>query len=1440
MNDKKQAEEPKNHRKRIIAGLLASPVLMVVFLAAWFLFLQDYLSSGSTISSVSEPISPELKQQGLLVHFTQPGIQSPDTRTSRLASLFVDADEPPTPFLEPGPFEAEWEGILHVTEEDDYQFYIEGNGRTQFRLGGKNILEAEGSAESEPVRLPEGYYELQLYYQSPEAGPAQIRLLWSGSLFIPEPLPPGALSHNGTEEALTRSNQLRRGRELVTRYSCLKCHEPEDPAFFAGNGMPELERDAPDLTEVASRLRTGWIQQWMKSPHALRPSATMPGMDFTPQQAADITAWLATLGEAPDATGTPSQESPGLITTGERLYTSMGCIACHTLDANQDDHKLLSLAGISDKWYPSALAEFLIKPSRHYRWTQMPDFRLDEDEAAAITAFLISATDSEKIPEAISGDIGRGESLVQIHGCASCHSMPAENLLEAPSLETILADDWQLGWLGREGGSGDHPSYPALSQNDREALKVFAATGFESLKRYSPIEFATRQVVELDCRACHVIDGRADRWSQLTEEDTPAEDPEDATLRERPPLTWAGEKLQPEWLESLLAGTLEFETRPWLDARMPAIGAKPDLLARGMIESHGFDGINFRHIRPDPEMIAIGRRLSTDIGGGFGCNFCHGGREDLDMYLFGDRLRPEYFYWKMWTPSRVDSLSAMPQFGSLRDGRTRLRDTAEGIAEVQFEAIWHFFVENRLSERDPDAESVVTRWDELYRKMDTGPFFSRAMEVPEGNREPKGLAIRVGDGQQATVHFDQDLLRMSAGWTGEFLNFRSNHDWGTRNSTPPAAGGDVKFLNPPVTGWSTAGNPLSFTDIREEPYGPIPEENGRYEGIYLHGSRVVVSYTVSGTPVLESPWYVENSRTGGFLRDLQIGSHNQPLAVLLFDSEDEVVNIQRQGSLQTARAGQNGNITVAALSGENTAELIVTEEGHVALQFEPHDEDQTVRVLIWNGAAADETSFLELAAANETPDDVQSLTGPGPARWGEPLVTRGEPGENGTAYVADKITAPVENPYDALMHFTGIDFMEDGRAVLSTIHGDVWLVDGLDDSLEQISWQRFATGLNMPFGVKVVDGNIYVSNEDELTLLHDRNGSGEADYYENFHNLITPGAGGWNQAFGLETDSEGNFYFVRGRGNRLSDYRNGVIRVSADGSGMDLIASGFRQPFGMGISPEGLVTVSQQEGTWVPQTPVHMIDPENRKGSFYGYQPAQFRTEDPYPRELGYEPPILWLPRNIDNSGGGQVWVDSDNWGLPRGQMLHLSYGRGTFNKIMYETVDGDRQGAVVPLGRVGARPRVGRFHPEDGHLYVAGLSPEGFERIRYTGETLYLPESVHAHENGLRIRFTQALDPEAAGDVSNFNVHRWNYRWNREYGSEYYSVENPDLMGEDEVNVTSASVSDDGMEIFLEIPGMVPVMQMRISYDLRASDGTPMQQEMYNSVHALNPRFDP
>ena len=49
-----------------------------------------------------------------------------------------------------------------------------------------------------------------------------------------------------------------------------------------------------------------------------------------------------------------------------------------------------------------------------------------------------------------------------------------------------------------------------------------------------------------------------------------------------------------------------------------------------------------------------------------------------------------------------------------------------------------------------------------------------------------------------------------------------------------------------------------------------------------------------------------------------------------------------------------------------------------------------------------------------------------------------------------------------------------------------------------------------------------------------------------------------------------------------------------------------------------------------------------------------------------------------------------------------------------------------------------------------------------------------------------------------------------------------------------SAQLSEDGKTVFLEVPGLRPVMQMRIRYDLDAADGAPMRGEIHNSIHVV------
>src|SRR5206468_685379 len=140
-----------------------------------------------------------------------------------------------------------------------------------------------------------------------------------------------------------------------------------------------------------------------------------------------------------------------------------------------------------------------------------------------------------------------------------------------------------------------------------------------------------------------------------------------------------------------------------------------------------------------------------------------------------------------------------------------------------------------------------------------------------------------------------------------------------------------------------------------------------------------------------------------------------------------------------------------------------------------------------------------------------------------------------------------------------------------------------------------------------------------------------------------------------------------------------------------------------------------------------------KKGGFYGDMRAHHQPTPP----KTYDEPLCWLPRIMDNSAGGQVWVPPGKFGPLAGQMLHLSYGRCRMLLVLQETIDGTAQGGAVDLNlQFLSGVMRGRFHPKDGHCYVCGLDgwqtaaiKDGcLQRVRCTGKPAALPVGLHIH----------------------------------------------------------------------------------------------------------------
>ncbi len=171
------------------------------------------------------------------------------------------------------------------------------------------------------------------------------------------------------------------------------------------------------------------------------------------------------------------------------------------------------------------------------------------------------------------------------------------------------------------------------------------------------------------------------------------------------------------------------------------------------------------------------------------------------------------------------------------------------------------------------------------------------------------------------------------------------------------------------------------------------------------------------------------------------------------------------------------------------------------------------------------TGFLR---KEELPDFATHTHG-GPLRWAAEPETKGVLAKDDAPYVLDMLTAPEENPYKSWLRFTGLDFFADGRAAVCTWNGDVWIVSGIDEKLEHLKWKRFATGLNNPMGIKIVDGVLHAIGRDQITKLHDLNHDGEADFYENINNDCFLTTNFHEMCFDLQTDKKQFFITRRAR-----------------------------------------------------------------------------------------------------------------------------------------------------------------------------------------------------------------------------------------------------------------------------------------------------------------------
>lgn len=669
--------------------------------------------------------------QGLAVTFERlGGGGGADTRVARLPALYVPEGLSPSPFLPPGPFKATWRGDLNLRLRERLAFSAEGRGKVTVAIRDKVVFEASGEDLSqragEVIRINKGANPIVITYESPEKGNAFVRLLWKEQAALrAEPVPPMVFGHDPGTKQVLEGERVRQGRQLLAELRCTKCH---DAGEANAAGMPELAMDTPSFKDIGGRVTFEWMAAWVADPRRFRADAHMPRV-FHDGDAASIKArardvawYLASTLRIPSDTESPAAAEQ--LNAGGRLFSTLNCVACHTPpDAPPDeaaDARRVPLRHVRTKFTRYMLERYLRKPHEHYAWNPMPDFKLGDDEAAALTAYVRTKAVGRLDPPAPGQpppNAENGRRLVASSGCLNCHAAPddARSTLRAPGLSEIR--NWSAGCMATTPAARKGAPDFGLTDGQRAALAAFAATDRSSLARDAADEFSRRQVAAMRCTACHGRDGRESLVGTDFAADAAAlaaafpppqpaggggvQEGEHFAPDQRPPiLTWAGEKLRPEWATEFIAGRIPHRIRPYLHARMPAWPTRAELLAKGLAAEHGYSPSTPPYPPPDESMAAAGQKLIGTVGG-FSCVQCHAvgaappnapfEAPALNMRHVTARLRKDYYHRWMLNPIKVDPATKMPAFADF-EGKSAIRDVYEGDGVKQFEAVWQFLL----------------------------------------------------------------------------------------------------------------------------------------------------------------------------------------------------------------------------------------------------------------------------------------------------------------------------------------------------------------------------------------------------------------------------------------------------------------------------------------------------------------------------------------------------------------------------------------------------------------------------------------------------------------------------------------------------------------------------------------------------------------------------
>src|SRR5437868_14510330 len=248
---------------------------------------------------------------------------------------------------------------------------------------------------------------------------------WEENPFNETPMYPrqfyeaGCLKCHSGQLGVDQGDDITKAELTVEIYGCYACHKINTWRFS------DLRRPGPDLNGIAEKTTPQWAFRWISEPHNFRSTTRMPSFFYQRNmidpavvpaaeraqnikfQDAEIHSIVSYLFDK-STHRVWQQPGAGDAGRGKQIVNTVGCMGCHVDTEQIKDEKTgkirlakredfplernygFNLTGVGTKTNPAWIYNWIRNPKAYYAEAPMPSLRLTDQEAADVTAFLLT------------------------------------------------------------------------------------------------------------------------------------------------------------------------------------------------------------------------------------------------------------------------------------------------------------------------------------------------------------------------------------------------------------------------------------------------------------------------------------------------------------------------------------------------------------------------------------------------------------------------------------------------------------------------------------------------------------------------------------------------------------------------------------------------------------------------------------------------------------------------------------------------------------------------------------------------------------------------------------------------------------------------------------------------------------------------------------------